>query len=235
MNRVLCVFVVIVFSFFFMSSFFIYKHDSPDGRSYELTIASFNAEYNSVKRFWEHCEQCLAREDCDPRDRKRCEANTIEEIKYTMGTALAQGKIDTVRYLVEVVGLDIDAPLDIYQSTALYKCSYYGSPQHNAICRYLVSKGANVNAIATPNSRTPLLRSIRKHNYINAVFLLEQGADPGIRTAGGMDACEFAFRMTDWPILPHLPGCCQRFRDGQLEGFRLELPDNLPQPSGLCR
>jgi hypothetical protein len=175
-------------------------------------ISSARADYAEVKRIWEYCKKCLAGEDCAPRARAQCEAsNTLEEIKYTMGTALGRGNFDTVRYLVEVVGLDVNIPLDSNQSTALHNCSYFGGPQDDKICRYLVSKGANVNATALPNARTPLLLSIQKHNNRNAIFLLSNGADTSITSHSGSDACEFAYQYANLEIMHYLDGCCKRY------------------------
>jgi ankyrin repeat protein len=163
-----------------------------------------------MKRIWEYCKQCLSDKNCT--ERSTCEQNTTSEtLKYTMGQTLARGKLDAVKYLVEVVGFDVDTPLNEYQSTALFRSAYYGGPQDLEILRYLVSRGANVNSISTTHNRTPLLTSIWKHNNAHARFLLSHGADPSIPSDRGMDACAFAYRWQNWSIMPDLPGCCARW------------------------
>jgi hypothetical protein len=181
------------------------------GCHYGFEITGARADYSEVKRRWEYCETCLKQEDCF--NRAECEKNTPEKIKSSMGDALGRGKFDTVRYLIEVVGLDVDAPLDRYQDTALHESAYYGGPQDFEIVRYLVSKGANVNAIGTSHARTPLLTAIWKKNNEIARYLLSHGADTSIRSDRGYSVCVFAHRWSNWEIMPDLPGCCAFFLD----------------------
>jgi hypothetical protein len=165
---------------------------------YHITGARSN--YEEMKRIWEYCKQCLSDKNCT--ERSTCEQNTTSEtLKYTMGQTLARGKLDAVKYLVEVVGFDVNAPLDRYQRTALFYCASYGGPQDFEILRYLVSKGANVNAIAVGRDRTPLLAAIRKGNNATARFLLNNGANPD-------DACWSAHYFNNLDIIPDILGCC---------------------------
>lgn len=205
------------------------------GCYYGFEITGAGSDYNEVKRIWEHCETCLKQEDCF--NRAECEKNTPEKIKFSMADALGRGKIDTVRYLIEVVGLDVDAPLDRYQSTALHKSASYGGPRGFEMVRYLVSKGANVNAIGTSHARTPLLRAIWKKNNEIARYLLSHGADTSIRSDRGYNVCVFAHRWSNWEIMPDLPGCCALFLrpdwngDPEIERIRpLELIKACQRP-----
>jgi hypothetical protein len=198
----------------------------PGCTSYRITAA--RGDYDKVKHVWEYCKKCLTEEDCP--ERASCEENTPENINYAMDRALAGGRLDTVRYFVEEIGFDVDTPLDKYQSTALHRCATFRALkglQGHAICRYLVSKGANVNAIALPNARTPLLRSIQKHNNVNAIFLLSNGADPSIRSSSGSDACDFAFNYENSGIMPYLEGCCERYSDVCIKVVKNEELDRI--------
>jgi hypothetical protein len=189
---------------------------------YEITGAG--EDYHEVRRIWEYCEKCLAQEGCA--ERSECKKNTPEKIESVMETAVSEGRLDTVRYLIEVIGFDVNARMGRYRTTALHKCSYYGGPQDHEICHYLVSKGADINAVNTTNARTPLLTSIWKHNNTNARFLLSKGADPSIPNARGQDACVYARVGSNWDIMPELPNCCEFYLGSRYwESTPLELPE----------
>jgi hypothetical protein len=126
----------------------------------DYRITATSGDYDKLKHAWEYCKKCLTEEDCP--GRVSCEENTPEMITHAMGTALARGRLDTVRYIVEEIGFDVNTPLSEHQSTALHRTASYGGPQDIEIARYLISKGANINAISKTYFRTPLLTAIRK-------------------------------------------------------------------------
>jgi hypothetical protein len=183
--------------------------------NYHITAAS---DYEEIKQVWEYCRQCLGDKDCA--ERSSCEQNTPEALSYTMTQALARGKLDAVKYLVEVVGLDVDTPLDEYQQTALFDSASYGGPQDYEIARYLISKNANVNAVDITNTRTPLLKAIRKKNNATARLLLSHGAN----ISKPMNACRLAYFWDNLYIMPDIPGCCEYFTS---------LPDSENNPPEL--
>lgn len=182
-----------------------------------VRISAAGSDYDEVRRRWEYCEKCLNQKDCF--NRAECEENTPEKLKYSLSRAISTGKLDTVRYLIEVVGVDVNTPLDSFQDTALHDSAHYGGKQDDEITRYLVSKGANVNAIGTSHARTPLLSAIWKHSNVSARFLLSQGADPSIPSDRGWNACIYAHRWSNWDIMPDLPGCCASFLDSRWVGI----------------
>jgi hypothetical protein len=179
------------------------------GCASDYRITTAGGDYDEVKHIWEYCKKCLTEEDCS--GRASCEENTPEMIKHAMVTALWESP-KTVRYFVEEIGFDVNTPLDEYQSTALHKSASYGGPQDLENIRYLVSKGANINAVDALH-RTPLLTAIWEKNNTHARFLISQRAALDIR---GRDACLSAYRWSNLDIIPDLPGCCARLQDNNL-------------------
>jgi ankyrin repeat protein len=117
--------------------------------------------------------------------------NDIALVKKILGEGFSPNAIIAVRYG--------DQPL--------HAAAYYGRYQ---IAEMLLARGAAVNALMTGgNVRTPLLNAIwKKHNDV-AILLLKNGADPTIKTMAGATPCEFAKRIGNMEILPHLPNCKQ--------------------------
>jgi hypothetical protein len=186
--------------------------------NYHITAADNHEE---IKQVWEYCKQCLNDINCT--ERSTCEQNTTSEtLSFTLSQALWFGKLDVIKYLVEVVGFDVDTPLSRYQQTALFYCASYGGPQDYETARYLISKNANVNAIATGRDRTPLLTAIRKKNNAIARLLLSHGAN----LSQPEDACLMAYFWENWNIMPNIPDCCVRLAS---------LPDSQNDPPELLK
>ena len=103
-----------------------------------------------------------------------------------------------------------------YNYTPLAYAAYQG---HDHIIRYLLKRGARVNADVVPGPayvNTPLMMAAMQGNESTAVLLLRAGADARIRVEGGHTAAELAAKYSGNGMVPLLR-CAERAGPG--EGF----------------
>jgi hypothetical protein len=110
-----------------------------------------------------------------------------------------------VKLLVEA-GADLE---NQYRYTPLAYAAYQGNER---IVRYLIERGARVNADATAGGtyvNTPLMMAAIQGNETMVRLLLARGADADVRVYGGHTAAELAMRHNH-PHLAQLLQCAQR-------------------------
>lgn len=198
------------------------------------SIAAASPDLEEVKRVWTYCQRCVGEQVCAEKD--ACEKETMHGLPYALNKAISNQRLEVVRYLIEVVGMDVNTIIDdTYQETPLRASAYHSNPTQLEITRYLISRGANVNAIGTAAARTPLLTAIWKRNTPAAKLLLAHGADPSIKSDRGWDACMFAHRWSHWEIMPELSGCCAKFMDQRWAGDPLEARVRPPGLLAACQ
>lgn len=192
-------------------------------------ILAAGSDLDEVKRVWTYCTRCVTDSNCT--EKQECDRDTMSKLYEAFYDAVYAQRLDVVRYLVEVAGLDVNAPGLYPLRSAAY---YYGSKKHE-ILKYLIERGANVNAVSDGHARTPLLTAIWKRNTPGARLLLANGADPSIKSDRGWDACMFAHRWSHWEIMPDLPGCCAKFLDKRWEGDPDEARVRPPELLAACK
>lgn len=198
----------------------------PGCTHYSIVAAS--PDLDEVTRVWSYCTKCVLDSKCA--EKQECERDTMPKLGDAFDRAVSRHRLDVVRYLVEVAGLDVNAP-GLYP---LQSAAYYYSPTKHEILKYLIERGADINAISDGHARTPLLTAIWKKNTPGARLLLANGADPSIKSDRGWDACMFAHRWSHWEIMPDLPGCCARFLDKRWDGDPDEARVRPPELLDAC-
>ena len=116
-----------------------------------------------------------------------------------------------VRMLVEAGASLENSP---YSYTPLAYAAYQG---HDRIIRYLLDKGARVNADAGPNTayiNTPLMMAAMQGHESSALMLLRAGANARVRVHQGLTAAELAAKYQGKDLLPLLR-CAERLGAGQ--------------------
>lgn len=73
---------------------------------------------------------------------------------------------------------------------------YAAAGGHEAIIRYLLAQGADINA-GSPNGTTALMMAVREGRINMVELLLAQRADPNRRNDHGLSALDFARRIDD--------------------------------------
>jgi len=106
-----------------------------------------------------------------------------------------------VRMLAEAGAVLENEP---YHYTPLAYAAYRG---HDHIIRYLIKRGAQVDAGASPGDayvNTPLMMAAMQGNQSSAVLLLRAGADARIRVQNGHTAAELATKYRAHDLVPML-------------------------------
>jgi hypothetical protein len=122
-----------------------------------------------------------------------------------------------------------------YHYTPLAYAAYQG---HERIVRYLIERGARVNADAQRGGtyiNTPLMMAaMQGHEHI-VRSLLRAGADPDVRVHGGNTAAEFAAKYNHRALVQLLQ-CAQRQGASQLSGqCRAILGNDVPDSGSRLR
>ncbi len=95
------------------------------------------------------------------------------ERENALREAATAGDIDSVKKLL-AEGLDVDAPVNDYGSTAL---TFAAGGGHLELVRFLVEKGADVNVTDTFYQFTPVTNAVFEDRAEVAAHLVEHGAD----------------------------------------------------------
>jgi len=106
--------------------------------------------------------------------------------------------------------------------TPLAYAAYQG---HDHIVRYLLDKGAKVNADAGPDScdvNTPLMMAAMQGHRGSALLLLRAGANARVRTYRGLTAAQLAAKYDGKSIVPLLR-CAESLSPGEKFAHRCEV------------
>ncbi|EJU7771331.1 ankyrin repeat domain-containing protein [Salmonella enterica subsp. salamae serovar 4,12:e,n,x:1,6] len=105
---------------------------------------------------------------------------------------------------------DVNSITGRYNETPLIIAAYYGTAKHREIANYLLSHGADIDAIAKSPIDTALITAIWKNNIKFAKLLLEKGANPLLSDVGLKEgyACKYAIQKKQAEIVPFIPNCC---------------------------
>ncbi|MFK3658993.1 ankyrin repeat domain-containing protein [Scandinavium sp. NPDC088450] len=198
--------------------------------NYHLTpLASFPDSIEGLKRTWFYCERCLKGGRCDAEDITQCKAVTLPEKNEALNIAAGRANIEAVTFLVEVAKADVNFKSKDYQETPLMAAAYYGTKNHEKIATFLLSHGANINAVSnTPPIETALLTAIWKNHLEFTRFLLKNGADPSVTSKGKKDgdACITAIVYHRPDFFPVIPECCSFIKNNpeRVKGMKYECP-----------
>lgn len=198
--------------------------------NYHLTpLASFPNSIDGLKRTWFYCERCLNGGRCDSEDMTQCKAVTLPEKNEALNIAVGRANIEAVTFLVEVAKADVNFKSGDYQETPLMAAAYYGTKEHEEVATFLLSHGANINAVSnSPPIETALITAIWKDNLEFAKFLLNNGADPSMTSRGKRegDACLTAIAYERPDFIPVIPECCKFIKDNpeRVKGTQYHCP-----------
>ncbi|HCP1770044.1 TPA: ankyrin repeat domain-containing protein [Escherichia coli] len=193
------------------------------GRNFYLSPVAWSpSSIGMLKERWFFCEKCLHDKKCQINDVKQCNAITLPDRSEALGAAVERNNTEAVNFLVNIAKTDVNEPIGDYKETPLMIAAYYGSEGHQNIASFLISHGANVNAIknSSPTS-TALLTAIWKNNKNFAKFLIENGANPSL-TANGEKygyACRYALAGGNVDFIPIIPGCCNLIKNDSMNIF----------------
>ena len=160
---------------------------------------------------WAICSSCLEHNICINSDiRNICTTDTLPDLPHALNMAASRANILAIRYLIELVGVDLNKPVHSSGETPLHISAYYSAaaPKYYSAMKYLLDNGADVNALM-PNSThpSPLERAVWKNNHVGIQLLGEYGAFKN--QSNLMRACRTAIARKKFNIVPLLPGCCE--------------------------
>ncbi|XP_029901525.1 ankyrin repeat domain-containing protein 16 [Myripristis murdjan] len=113
--------------------------------------------------------------------------------------ASRHGHLDTVRFLMEEVGMDLEVRNNDYKRP-LHEAASMG---HTACVSYLVREGATVDCLKRADW-TPLMMACTRRNLEVIQELLSHGANPALKNKDGWNAFHIACREGDPLIVQHL-------------------------------
>ncbi|WP_240196760.1 ankyrin repeat domain-containing protein [Salmonella enterica] len=114
---------------------------------------------------------------------EQCKSVTIPERNNALSVAVTHANTEAVYFLVNQAKTDVNGITGRYHETPLMIAAYYGTKKHQEIASFLISRGANVNAIDL-TKMTILQTAIWKNNMDFVKMLLENGADPSLTYNG---------------------------------------------------
>jgi ankyrin repeat protein len=197
--------------------------------SYYLSSeASFPYTIQTLKNRWFYCEKCLNDKKCLPGNVQQCQNITLPDRANALNKAVGRANLDAIDFLVNVAKTDVNSVTGIYRETPLIISSYYGSGAHIKIAEFLISRGANVNALDASGNPTALMTAIWKNNIEFVRFLLKNGADPSLTSEGRKEgaACKVAIAYKRSEIIPIIPGCCSliAYEPDRMQGVLNKCP-----------
>lgn len=174
------------------------------------SVASSPMAISKLKEMWFFCEKCLKDNICKPKEFNQCSSVTIKEKNEALSLAVGSANIEAVHFLVEVAQADVNTITGRYNETPLIIAAYYGTAKHRDIANYLLSHGADIDAIAKSPIDTALITAIWKNNIKFAKLLIEKGANPSLSDVGLKEgyACKYAIQKKQAEIVPYIPSCC---------------------------
>lgn len=174
------------------------------------SMASSPIAIGGLKEIWFFCEECLKQNMCKQNEFNQCSLVTTQEKNEALNLAVGSANIEAVHFLVEVAQADVNSVTGRYNETPLIIAAYYGTEKHRDIANYLLSHGADIDAIAKSPIDTALITAIWKNNINFAKLLLEKGANPSLSDVGLKQdyACKYAIQKKQAEILPYIPNCC---------------------------
>ncbi|EEO7878347.1 ankyrin repeat domain-containing protein [Salmonella enterica] len=174
------------------------------------SVASSPLAISELKERWSFCERCLKNNMCKQKEFHQCSSVTIKERNEALSLAVGSANIEAVHFLVEVTQADVNSITGRYNETPLIIAAYYGTAKHREIANYLLSHGADIDAIAKSPIDTALITAIWKNNIKFAKLLLEKGANPLLSGVGLKEgyACKYAIQKKQAEIVPFIPNCC---------------------------
>lgn len=125
-------------------------------------------------------------------------------------SAIYDNNIGAVIAIIDKNNANINLTLGVrYNLRPIHSAAYYG---RDDIIKYLVMKGADLNALSEDGYRTALLTAIWKNHESTALLLLSLGADSTIKTSSGLSACTVANRAVArgaqlLTVIHALPNC----------------------------
>ncbi|EOI5998748.1 ankyrin repeat domain-containing protein [Salmonella enterica] len=160
------------------------------------SVASSPLAISELKERWSFCERCLKNNMCKQKEFHQCSSVTIKERNEALSLAVGSANIEAVRFLVEVTQADVNSITGRYNETPLIIAAYYGTAKHREIANYLLSHGADIDAIAKSPIDIALITAIWKNNIKFAKLLLEKGANPLLSGVGLKEgyACKYAIQ-----------------------------------------
>lgn len=115
----------------------------------------------------------------------------LSKLSYCSGSAAILEKSTRIAQRLVESGVDVDTVDDSGRTPLMMAVNRNNLP----LVRYLLSQGANINArVADEHNRHTVL--MHAQESVMAQFLLEHGADPGIRAASGENAYEMQLKCT---------------------------------------
>ncbi|QPN38264.1 ankyrin repeat domain-containing protein [Salmonella enterica] len=138
------------------------------------SVASSPLAISELKERWSFCERCLKNNMCKQKEFHQCSSVTIKERNEALSLAVGSANIEAVHFLVEVTQADVNSITGRYNETPLIIAAYYGTAKHREIANYLLSHGADIDAIAKSPIDTALITAIWKNNIKFAKLLLEK-------------------------------------------------------------
>lgn len=160
------------------------------------SVASSPLAISELKERWSFCERCLKNNMCKQKEFHQCSSVTIKERNEALSLAVGSANIEAVHFLVEVTQADVNSITGRYNETPLIIAAYYGTAKHREIANYLLSHGADIDAIAKSPIDTALITAIWKNNIKFAKLLLEKGANSLLSGVGLKEgyACKYAIQ-----------------------------------------
>lgn len=196
-----------------MLNYFFYSNNYKNTKNLSLaSVASFPSTVTELKKIWLFCENCLSNSKCNIEYIKQCKTETLPERNEALNLAVGRANIEAVHFLVDIAKTDVNGVADEeYHETPLIVAAYYGSNEHQEIAKFLISRGANVNATRPPTpTDTALLTAIWKNNINFAKLLLLNGANPSLLSTGIKKdvACKYAIQKKESELVNFIPNCC---------------------------
>jgi ankyrin repeat protein len=149
-----------------------------------------------------------------------------------LAVAAGEGKLDILKYLIEKQNISVeDKEINLYQNiengwNALQWASVKG---HDDLVKYLVKKGAYINAPAqTDLNQTPLILAIVFGNAETAILLTKLGANVNQRDDYGVSPIIYAFELQNRKLVKVLiqaGATYQKTDDNSLEDLLKEYFD----------
>ncbi|XP_060746052.1 ankyrin repeat domain-containing protein 16 [Tachysurus vachellii] len=113
--------------------------------------------------------------------------------------AARHGHLDTVRYFIEELNMDVEMHNNDYKR-ALHEAA---SMSHEQCVRYLLDKGAKIDCLKKADW-TPLMMACTRRNLEVIRLLLDHGADTTLQNKDGWNSFHIACREGDPAVIEHL-------------------------------